>query len=351
MSKENGIIIDLLSDSEEESHDNATNYAASGSAGPLHLPNNKHTDDDEVVILSDTDANEAPQLSSNNPIYAPVNNPYAKSIKVNESNASATRATTNSSSNSNKKEIHNPYKKKRKDSELKPAALDKKLKQPKIESAPETYLTELQAGLVFEEDIGHIQPNLAPTKKSGLKQASLFNKHVSLQSNENVKEAPLSAAAYAEEQSTTKISHNLQPMLFHDLDFPAGNPATVDGTNIIHKSKKSTDSTNANDFTIPLAPKCRCRPAKSCILSYSSKGKNIGRPYYKCQNNCCKYFSWAFNSYMLHWYRFGKHNGHVLVDESRGFRAEDLVQGKHQSLSVIICYCTITTDNAVLILS
>jgi len=31
---------------------------------------------------------------------------------------------------------------------------------------------------------------------------------------------------------------------------------------------------------------------------------------------------------MLHWYRFGPHNGHVLVKPNRGFRAEDLVQGK-----------------------
>ena len=38
--------------------------------------------------------------------------------------------------------------------------------------------------------------------------------------------------------------------------------------------------------------------------------------------------SWAFPSSLLHWYRFGPHNGHVLVKPNRGYRAEDLVQGK-----------------------
>ena len=31
---------------------------------------------------------------------------------------------------------------------------------------------------------------------------------------------------------------------------------------------------------------------------------------------------------MMHWYRFGSHNNHMLVNPKLGYRADDLVQGK-----------------------
>ena len=306
-------IIDLLSDSEDE--------IVIAKDATLHKqPNEAQTANYyDHVMLSDT---EAKQTEAKIDHKSNADSP----------NKSETKLPISEGRN---KKIVNPYIRKRKDSGHNPLvtvgtlSINKRTKQSKLAAeGGETKRAELQAGLVFEEDINHIQPNLAPAKKnSSLKQASLSNTKPSLKSNE--KEASSTAAEYAELQ-TTRLSHNLQPMLFHDSIFTAGNPATIDGVHIINKAKKPNLnlSPTKDDFVIPRPPKCRCRSSKSCVLAYSSKGQNIGRPYYKCQSNSCKYFSWAFTSYMLHWYRFGAHSGHCLVKAGRGFRAEDLVQGE-----------------------
>ena len=348
MSEENDII-DLLSDSDDEV---CNAIAAATPAGILHDKSNscKGLCDDKVTLLPNTEV-ELPSKSQKPRSSANIHNPYAKSTapKHNNNSEKSCSGSLRSKSkqqpiNGSKIEIHNPYKTKRNDSESKmldvSKGANKKPKQSKLPPTNASIPTELQAGLVFEEDLDHIRPNLAPTKKSGQKQASLFSKQSSLKSDDgNAQEAP-SAAAYAEQQIRSRISHNLQPVLFHDPEFAAGNPATIDGTHVINKPKKSTkqsEKSAEDDFVIPPAPKCRCRPPQQCVLAYSAKGQNIDRPYYKCQHNSCKYFSWAFTSYMLHWYRFGKHNGHCLVKDGRGFRAEDLVQGMLNKVYFDIC--------------
>lgn len=314
-------IIDLLSDSDGEVVDSGRNTAAT---------NNEPMAGDEIVVLSDADSMGSEQNQSQKKQKSVVHNPYAKSTTLVQMQTDAPIKTRGTTKQPDRKEIHNPYKKKRKEIESKPSAQPKDRKT-KLMAAPETNRTELQAGLVFEEDVDHIKPNLASTKKSGLKQTSLFAKKAPIKSDADEEEepGPDSAAAYVEHQTNTRIFNNLQPILFHDSEFTAGNPATIDGMHVINKFTKSADqSIKKDDFVVPPAPKCRCRPAKPCMLAYSTKGQNVGRPFYKCANNTCKHFSWAFSSYMLHWYRFGAHNGHCLVNPGRGFRAEDLVQGK-----------------------
>ena len=321
MSKEN-VIIDLLSDSDDEKCTAAPFISAGKSIGSEVLCDDKVTS--ELPSRS-----QKPRSRSHN-----LHNPYAKSKNC-EKNCSYRPLSKSKQhpihrNDGSKVEIRNPYKTKRNDLES-VGIVQKKTKHSQLTVTNASNPTELQAGLVFEEDLDHIRPNFAPTKKSGPKQASLFGNPSALKSDDgNVHDAPLSAAAYAEQQIRTRISHNLQPILFHDPEFVAGNPASVDGTHVINKSKKHMkqgEKSAESDFVIPPAPKCRCRPPQPCVLAYSTKGQNIDRPYYKCRNNGCKYFSWAFNSYMLHWYRFGKHSGHCLVKDGRGFRSEDLVQG------------------------
>lgn len=325
MSGDNGVIDLLDSDEEVDSGISAKDAASSKSN---YVP----AADEEIVILSDaedeTDTKDQPPQQRQSSYV--VRNPYARSTTVTQKRCAGSAPTINESKQSHDMEIYNPYKKKRKESEydLIDQSKDvlKNTKQYKPLLAPKIDRTELQAGLVFEEDVGHIKPNLAP-KKVGLKQAPLFSKKALEIATENKEPGPDSAAAYVEHQTTTRISKNLQPILFHDSEFTAGNPATIDGIHMINKSNKSAEK-SSGDFVLPPAPKCRCKPAKPCILAYTAKGQNIGRPYYKCSNNNCKYFSWAFTSYMLHWYRFGAHNGHCLVNPCRGFKAEDLVQGE-----------------------
>ncbi|KAL3790343.1 hypothetical protein HJC23_002729 [Cyclotella cryptica] len=373
-------IIDLLSDSDDEASSGIAKAAASSDVVSLLCYDTNDAShavkaDDEIVILSDTETNtketrgNVPATTSSHG-YA-VHNPYAKKTtsQLKEHELSYRHCSkqdpdqlytnregkvTNDSDpklsgkypppDCAKREIYNPYKKKRKESEIKQSSKKiemnskhRKTNQSTCAKAIGLNQTELQAGLVFEEDVYHIQPSLGPIKKTAsLKQASLLKKKSVNESEEEEEEAEarLSAHEYTQHQITTRISHNLPPILFHDSDFIAGNPASIDGVHIINKtSKKSNIGKSASnekcDFILPPAPKCRCRPPKPCILAYSSKeGLNYGRPYYRCPINSCKYFSWAFTSYMLHWYRFGAHNGHVLVKPGRGFRAEDLVQGK-----------------------
>eukprot|EP00535_Pseudo-nitzschia_heimii_P000538 CAMPEP_0197174818 /NCGR_PEP_ID=MMETSP1423-20130617/1196_1 /TAXON_ID=476441 /ORGANISM="Pseudo-nitzschia heimii, Strain UNC1101" /LENGTH=1269 /DNA_ID=CAMNT_0042623807 /DNA_START=90 /DNA_END=3896 /DNA_ORIENTATION=- len=96
-------------------------------------------------------------------------------------------------------------------------------------------------------------------------------------------------------------------------------------------------------------PKCRCN--LYAALHYKSED---GRPFFSCGKHLslnqstkkgrkCKFYSDAFKAELTPWYRFGSHNGHVLVrkdSNSNGtkllsgdstssmFSAQDLVQGK-----------------------
>jgi len=240
--------------------------------------------------------------------------------------------------------VENPYKKKRKpvDATTKPRPRKALLKPP-----PER--RELQAGLVFGEDVDHVQSHgHSHSSKKSIKQSSSTkasvarskaseSTHGSSDENDNQPTVPASARDYAQHQFTTRLSHNLPPILYHDPDFVAGSPATIDGAKSSGGKKKKQPG-NGNDDRDSIAistapPKCRCRPPKPCALAYSTKaGPNRDRPFYCCHrrgsNGGCNFFSWAFTSSLLHWYRFGSHTGHCLVKRDRGFRAEDLVQGK-----------------------
>jgi hypothetical protein len=193
------------------------------------------------------------------------------------------------------------------------AAKDLHTKKRKTSQMKDPYSDrELQAGLVFEEDVDHNIHHEHPSKAGNL---SFDDEEFE---NGNCPIKPLSVQEYVRYQSTTRVAYNLPPILYHDPDFVAGRPATIDGSS---KSGKSI-----------APPKCICRPPQPCALAYSTRaGPNCDRPYYCCQKGKgkgCNFFSWAFTSHMLQWHRFGFHNGHVLVKPDRGFSGEDLIQGK-----------------------
>ncbi|KAL7543669.1 hypothetical protein ACHAXR_013497 [Thalassiosira sp. AJA248-18] len=272
-----------------------------------------------LVTIDDEDLQQQSQKKSctshRRGVVKIVKNPYNK-----EQSHSSSMIHGMAENAGGERSIENPCVKKRK------AAAEPRRQQPrKAQLKDPPGQRELQAGLVFEEDVDHIQHNLSFNQNSSiLKQSSLKASTKKSSAPKNVDQndsqlltMPPSAQVYAQHQFTTRLSHNLPPILYHDCDFIAGNPQTVDGSAKAAKSE---------------TPKCRCRPPKPCKLAYSSKaGPNHDRPYYCCQkgkSNGCNHFSWAFTSHMLHWYRFGPHNGHVVVKPNRGFRAEDLVQGK-----------------------
>lgn len=109
------------------------------------------------------------------------------------------------------------------------------------------------------------------------------------------------------EQNFRKAKEADPTLLFEDEDFPPL-PSSIRGAD-----GKKTKQIN-----------CRCQggsqPAKL-------KLKPNGRPFYSCSKSCCDYFAWAFTAELMHWYRFGRHTGHVLVGPS-GFSATDLCQGR-----------------------
>ena len=311
-------VIDLLSDDDGEAvtASNGSSAAASFITNTVSLK--KHDEDDDDVILVD-DAPQKPKSKQPNNTVPPVGakmkivNPYAKKRKP--SNNEMTKKVANKDN-------------------------DKRQRKQKNKDVP-VEQRELQSGLVFEEDVDHIQQirSTSAGKKASSKQSSLKKKSASLKRDEDDTDSevdegdqlsnPSSAREYADHQYTTRVIHHLPPILYHDKDFAAGNPGTIDG---IHKvTEKSTNKRYDNESSALSfnPPKCRCRPPLLCTLDYSTReGPNFGRPFHKCcrKNNGCQHFSWAFTSYMIQWYRFGPHNGHALVNSS-GFRAEDSVQG------------------------
>jgi hypothetical protein len=276
--------------------------------------------------------------------------------------------------------VKNPYAKKKPSEGTSATALPhhstqtKKRKTMTLPQQPR----ELQAGLVFGEDVhhnntatstatninittlhssSHISRAIIPTASGKHSSANAIYDDDDYVDNNDHEEStilqyPSSAQAYTQYQLSTRIVHNLPPILYHDLDFVAGNPSTIDGST--KTIRKIDNHENNTTISIPPPPKCKCRPSKVCKLVYSTKvgSSNYDRPYYCCssastssfKNNIndnnknnndssnirggCGYFAWAFTSYTIHWYRFGTHNGHTLVNRSRGFCAQDLVQGK-----------------------
>jgi len=81
---------------------------------------------------------------------------------------------------------------------------------------------ELQKGLVFDEDIDH---NLQHTKKS---KSTKDNNSDSDDDSDNIQ--PTSVEEYAQHQLTTRIAHNLPPILYHDDEFIAGSTTCIDGS-------------------------------------------------------------------------------------------------------------------------
>ncbi len=128
-------------------------------------------------------------------------------------------------------------------------------------------------------------------------------------------------------------------VLFEDPEF-GPMASSIQG---MHKA--SIADAAENETAPKWRPKCRCS-----LLSTLSYNKD-GRPYFSCGKHSsgasngrkCNFFSWAFRAELTPWYRFGSHNGHVLVhkdlvgviaDASSStstpsiFSAQDLVQGK-----------------------
>lgn len=300
----------------------AANTDAGGNRGANHNTASGN-DFGEVVILSDNDGGDddtkqrrsADDDDSNHmPTSKVVENPYKKAANGNVSNATT---------------IENPYAKKRKV----PEALQKPKARTQKCKAQFKYLNEreLQTGLVFGEDVDHIQHDTSYNRAFVAKRASAKSSNNGTSSDDdNASDVPVTAESYAKQQLATRVAHQLPPILYHDLDFVAGRPETIDGIHKTNTSKKKADDkpVTAEEDSLSFAPpKCRCRPPQPCKLAYSTKeGPSQGMPYHTCSK--CKYFGWAFTSHMLHWYRFGAHNGHVMVNPSRGYNAEDLLQGK-----------------------
>ena len=69
--------------------------------------------------------------------------------------------------------------------------------------------------------------------------------------------------------------------------------------------------------------KCRCRGSPLAKLDFDKEGK----PMYCCARKACKFYVSAFLPERFHWYRFGLHNGHCIVQPT-GFSANDLQQGR-----------------------
>jgi Calpain family cysteine protease/Ubiquitin interaction motif len=92
------------------------------------------------------------------------------------------------------------------------------------------------------------------------------------------------------------------------------------------------------DHSLP--PNCRCKGSAKAKLGYKQNEDGLKqqlRPFFACATKQCQYFSWAYQTERLQWYRFGSHTGHTLVlpsqkngplDVTGHFSANDLCQGR-----------------------
>ena len=178
------------------------------------------------------------------------------------------------SNNTNAQVRQNPYLLDRKnlptknEANVAPRRPQKKRKAPSfVSSEPRTR----QAGIVLEEDVG---------------------------TNDQL------VTSYVEAQQLS-LAKGQSAELFTDDSFPTS-PSSIQGPK--NENKKV---------------KCRCRGSPLAKLDYDKDGK----PIYRCARKACKFYVNAFFPERLHWYRFGLHNGHCIVQPT-GFSANDLQQGR-----------------------
>lgn len=112
-------------------------------------------------------------------------------------------------------------------------------------------------------------------------------------------------AVYVQAQQEASEKSEKPAELFTDEAFPTL-PSSIQGAKREHK--KVT---------------CRCRGSQLAKLDINKEG----RPFYRCARRACKFYTNAFAAESFHWYRFGPHNGHCIVQPS-GFTANDLRQGR-----------------------
>lgn len=122
----------------------------------------------------------------------------------------------------NDKVVVNPYKKKQKITNTNNDTKQKEGRKGQLKNDNLPSKRELQKGLVFDEDVDH---NLQHTKKS---KSTKDNNSESDDDSDNIQ--PTSAEEYAQHQLTTRIAHNLPPILYHDDEFIAGSTTCIDGS-------------------------------------------------------------------------------------------------------------------------
>ena len=119
------------------------------------------------------------------------------------------------------KVVQNPYKKKQKITNTNNDTKQKGRKGQLKNDLPPSK-RESHAELVFEQDVDH---NRQHAKKS--KSTKDDNNSDSDDDNDT---QPSSAEEYAQHQLTTRIAHNLPPILYHDSNFLAGSTTCIDGS-------------------------------------------------------------------------------------------------------------------------
>ena len=122
----------------------------------------------------------------------------------------------------NDKVVVNPYKKKQKLTNSINDIKQKEGRKGQLKNDLPHSKRELQAGLVFDEDVDH---NLQHTKKSKSTKDDMNS-----DSDDDNDIQPTSAEEYAQHQLTTRSAHNLPPILYHDNEFIAGSTTCIDGS-------------------------------------------------------------------------------------------------------------------------
>jgi len=268
------------------------------------------------------------------------NNEYLLSPRNEEDRKDNAKSVTSSSSHQQRHVILNPYKKtsakekeelslptkpfgrkrcirsisKRTGAQSSSSSSSSSLKK----QPPQLAKPRLQSGLVLDNDESNDNNNDAA---GGPTQTTHDNTSWQTVGNSTI------ASTYIRLQQET-TTNNGPITLYHDPDFKTL-PASIEG---VHMTSKSII-------------KCRCSPAQPAALSYSKgTGKKgiVNQPYYHCGTSPtiaggrkkCRFFKWAYQAQLMHWYRFGRHNHHTLVHRhlslngGGGYAASDLVQGK-----------------------
>ena len=164
----------------------------------------------------------------------------------------------------------------------------------------------LQTGLVLEEDVDH---TIGDNNNND-------NDNTNSCGNSSDDTGVITMTSYIQQQEQRQ-AEGLRPILYHDREFESC-PASIEGGRREGKEEK-----------------CRCTPSQPVAMSFTKKGPNQGKPYYHCSKRGkqgqkeCNYFRWALRAQSMHWYRFGNHTGHRIVQKNGAFSANDLIQGTH----------------------